>query len=122
VHILDPAKAPFQGRGKDNDRYFWPPVAEISGYIGTKLPRSQVVVEYSDIDLVEELLRFSNGARGVRQIPMLAQDGGSEEQILWIIVKKQNADGIFDQVQNRPSCCRHETEIGCRVKRTCCKQ
>jgi hypothetical protein len=30
---------------------------------------------------------------------VLAQDGGSEEQILWIVVKQQHADRIFDQMQ-----------------------
>jgi hypothetical protein len=61
-----------------------------------------MVVEHGDIDLVEQLLRFADGICGVRQITMLAQDSGSEEQILWIVVKEQYADGIFDQVQNLP--------------------
>ena len=34
---------------------------------------------------------------------MLAQDSGSKEQILWIVIKEQYADGGFDQVQNLPS-------------------
>jgi hypothetical protein len=70
-----------------------------------------MVVEHSDIDLAEQFLGFLDGARGVRQITVLAQDGGSEEQILWIIVKKQNADGIVDRVQNLPSCCGLEVKL-----------
>ena len=34
---------------------------------------------------------------------MLTKDSGSKEQILWIVIKEQNADGGFDQVQNLPS-------------------
>jgi hypothetical protein len=62
-----------------------------------------MVVEDGDIDLSEQLLRFANGARRVREVTMFAKDSGSKEQILWIIVKKQYADGVFDQVQNLPS-------------------
>ena len=69
-------------------------LAENGGYLGTELSSSQMVVQHSDIDLVEQLLRFVDGARGVRQVAMLAQDGGSKEQILWIVVKEQYADGI----------------------------
>jgi hypothetical protein len=33
---------------------------------------------------------------------MFAKDCGSQQQILWIIVKEQHTDRIFDQVQNLP--------------------
>jgi hypothetical protein len=62
-----------------------------------------MVVEHSDIDRIEQLFRFADGARGVREVTMLTKDGGSKEQILWIVIKEQYADGVFDQVQNLPS-------------------
>jgi hypothetical protein len=34
---------------------------------------------------------------------VFAQDRGSKEQVLWVVVKEQYADGIFNQVQNLPS-------------------
>ncbi len=74
-----------------------------AGYLRTELSRAQMVVEHGDIDLVEQLLRFADGARRVGEVTVLAQDGGSKEQILWIVIKEQYADGSFDQVQNLPS-------------------
>jgi len=65
--------------------------------------RPQMVVEHSNVDLVEQLFRFADSACRVSEITVLAQDGGSKEQVLWIIVKEQYANGIFDQVQNLPS-------------------
>jgi hypothetical protein len=62
-----------------------------------------MVVEHGDIDLIEQLFRFADGARGVREVTMLTKDSGSKEQILWIVIKEQYADGGFDQVQNLPS-------------------
>ncbi len=58
----------------------------MAGHLGTELARAQMVVEDSDVDLVEQLLRFADGARSVGQVTVLAQDSGSKEQILWIVV------------------------------------
>ena len=113
MHVFDPAEAPLQGGGKNDDGHLRPPPAQDAGHLRTELARAQVVVEHSDINLVEQLLRLADGARSVGQVTMLAQDGGSKEQILWIIVKQQYADRIFDQMQNLPSVspigwfCRH---------------
>jgi hypothetical protein len=61
-----------------------------------------MVVEDSDIDLVEQLFRFADRAGSVGQVTVLAQDGSAKQQVLWIIVKQQHAHRIFDQMQTLP--------------------
>ena len=64
---------------------------------------------------------------GIRQVAVLTQDSGPKEKILWIVIKKQNADGVFDQVQNLPSrwpghgMTGSKTEIGCKLWQIGCQ-
>ena len=86
VHVFHPAKAPLQGGGKDDDGHFRPAPAQNAGHLRTELARAQMVIEHGDVDLVDQLLRFADGARSVGYVTVLAQDGGSKEQIFWIVV------------------------------------
>ena len=103
VHVFHPTEAPLQGGGKNNDRHFRPAPAKDTGHFRTELTCSQMVVEDSDIDFVEQLLRLGDGAGGIGQVTVLTQYGGAKQQVFRIIIEQQHTNRIFDQMQTLPS-------------------
>ncbi len=68
------------------------------GDLGAEFSGAEMIVEHSDVDVVEHLFGFFNGARGLGEISILAQDGGAQQQAVDVIIEQQNANRFGDRL------------------------
>jgi len=92
VHVLGSAKEAVECGGKNNDGYVRPAAAQETGHFGAELSCSEVVVENGDIDIVEEFGCLLDRGRGNAVVTMLAENGGTEEQVIGLIIEQQDAN------------------------------
>jgi hypothetical protein len=76
VHVFHAAEFSFQRGGKNNDGNFRTLITQRLRYFSTELARSQVIVEYGDVDFIEMCFSFFNGGRADGFIAVAAQDRG----------------------------------------------
>ena len=102
VHVLDAAEVTVERGGEDDDGDVGAATPEVGCNLGAELTGSQVIVEDSDVDVVEEFGRLFDGGGGDALVTMLAEDGGAEMQVGRFIVQQEHAHvrrtGILDFV------------------------
>jgi hypothetical protein len=94
VHVFDAAEVAVECGGEDDDGDVGAATAKKSGDLGAKLPCAEVVVEDSDVDVVEEIGGFFVGRSGDALVAMLAQDCGAEMQIARLVVEQKDTHGL----------------------------
>src|SRR3984885_2751757 len=94
MHVFDAAEEAVEGGGEDDDGDVRTTAAEERGDLGTELAGAQVVVENGDVDVVEELGGLLDGGGGDTLVAVLAEDGGAEVQVGWLVVEQEHADGL----------------------------
>ncbi len=100
VHVFDAAKVTIQRCGENDDGNVRAAAAEKRGDFGAELAGSEVVVEDSDVDIVEEVCGFFDSGGGDALIAMLTQDGGAEVEIGGFVVEQQNTHGLRVSVRH----------------------
>lgn len=88
VHVFDTAEASFEGGGEDDDGHLRALLAERCGDLSAKFACSQVVIEYGDIDLVEEGLRLFDGSGSLGMIAEFAQDGRAQQEVFRVVIEQ----------------------------------
>jgi hypothetical protein len=92
VHIFDAAEEAVERCREDDDGNVGASAAEEGSHFGSKLARSEMVVEDGNVDFVEELGRLFDGRGGDAVVPVLTQDGGAEMQVCRFVVEKKDTD------------------------------
>lgn len=72
----------------------WTAAAKQRGDFGAELTGSEMVVEYGDVDIVEEVSGFFDGGGGDALVAMLAQDDSAEMEVGGLVVEQQDAHGL----------------------------
>src|SRR5262249_31803371 len=80
-----------KGCRENNDRHFRATLTEFGCYVGSELPCAQMVVEYGNVYLIQKLARLFDSGSGFGQVPVLAEDGGSQQKVLWMVIQEQHA-------------------------------
>jgi hypothetical protein len=92
VHVLDAAEVTVERGGEDDDGDVGAATPEVGCNLGAELTGSQVIVEDSDVDVVEEFGRLFDGGGGDALIAVLTKDGGSEMEIGWFVVQQEDTN------------------------------
>jgi hypothetical protein len=93
MHVFDPAEEAVQRGGEDDDRNVGTAATEEGGDFGAELSGAEVIVEDSDVDVVEEFGCLFDGGGGYALVSMLAEDSRAEMQVIGLVVEKENAYG-----------------------------
>src|SRR6185369_10362420 len=95
VHVSDAAETAFQSCRQDDDRDFGSRLAKSFGHVGAELSVSEVIVEHSDVDLVDVGFSFFNGTGRNDVVALLLENGGTQKQIFFAIIEQQDPDRLF---------------------------
>jgi hypothetical protein len=95
MHVFDTAKEAVERGGENDDGDMRATTAKERGHFGAELAGAEVIVEYGDVDIVEELGGFFDGRGGDALVAVLTQDGSAEMEIVWLVVEQQDAHGLW---------------------------
>jgi hypothetical protein len=93
MHVFDPAEEAVEGGRENDDGNVGAAATEEGGDFGAELAGTKVIIEDSDVDVVEELGGFLDGGGGDALVSMLAEDSRAEMQVIGLVVEKENAYG-----------------------------
>jgi hypothetical protein len=92
MHVFDTAKVAVESGRENDDGDVGMTASKVGCYIGAKLSCSQVIVEDGNINFVEELGGFFDGGGWNALVAVLAEDGGPQMQVGWLIIQQEHAN------------------------------
>ena len=96
VHVFGAAEETLERGGEDDDGDVGTAAAQQAGDFGAELPGAEMVVEDSDVDVVEELGCLFDGRGGNAVVAVLTEDGRAEKEIVGVVVEQQDANARLD--------------------------
>jgi hypothetical protein len=94
MHIFDTAEEPIEGGRENNDRDVGAAAAKERGDFCPKLACAEVVIQYGDVDLIEEFGRLFDSCGGNTLVAVLAKDGRAEMEVTGLVVEQENANRL----------------------------
>jgi hypothetical protein len=94
VHVFDATEEAVECGREDDDWDVGAAAAEEGGDLCSELAGAEVIVEYGDVDVVEEFGCLLDGGGGNALVAMLAKDGGAQVQVGGFVVEQEDADRL----------------------------
>jgi len=87
MHVFDAAEETVERGGEDDDGDVGASAAKKCSDLGAELACAKMVVEYGDVDAVEEFRSFFDGGGGNALVAVLTQNGGAKVEVGRFVVK-----------------------------------